>query len=188
MKLDVGHVSLSSRRRCCEIVTARDTHACISSYTLESEVVGRGAPERRARSRRNPTLTDHALLTKPPARALVLEDDDVLAGLEDELEIPPPHRLVGPPAVDAPAIPRGGSRRKPAPRRPALHRPSRRHRARLVQSSRGTRIALLSGMRDHGATSTTVQTASSPGRGSDLPQPFPQPLSQAAAAGRTSSS
>ena len=35
-------------------------------------------------------------------------------------------------------------------------------RARLVQSSRGTRMARVSGMRDHGATSTTVQTASSP--------------------------
>ena len=35
-------------------------------------------------------------------------------------------------------------------------------RSRLVQSSRGTSIALASGIRDQGATSTTVHTASTP--------------------------
>src|SRR5204863_99358 len=35
-------------------------------------------------------------------------------------------------------------------------------RARLVQSSRGTKSARVSGIRDHGATSTTVQTEPEP--------------------------
>jgi hypothetical protein len=91
-----------------------------------------------------------------------VEDDDVLARFEHEIEVTPPQRLFRPPAIgDEPLLPN---------RRHADTADRHRHALRrldangtwLVQSSRGTRIALVSGMRDHGATSTTVQTASIP--------------------------
>src|SRR6185503_18095014 len=84
-------------------------------------------------------------LAVPTSPLLVLEDRHVLARREHDVEVAPPHGRVRPPAVDdAPLLARDA------------------HRSGLVQSSRGTRIALASGIRDHGATSTTVQIASIP--------------------------
>ena len=99
-------------------------------------------------------------LPEPPAARLVPEDHDVPPGLEHGLEVAPLDRLLRPPAVDhAPFLPQCGHAHPVHRRRhPVLADDERR--ARLVQSSRGTRIARVSGMRDHGATSTTVQTAS----------------------------
>ena len=102
-------------------------------------------------------------LAEPSAPLLVAEDDDVLARLEHELEVAPLDGLLGPPAVDhAPLL---ADDRHPEtihePRRPVESRLDER-RLRLVQSSRGTNSARASGIRDHGATSTTDATEPEP--------------------------
>src|SRR4026209_292138 len=101
-------------------------------------------------------------LAEPASPLLVLEDRHVLARREHDVEVAPPHGRVRPPAVDdAPLFAHWeGPPLLHRSRYPLLNRDA--HRSRLVQSSRGTRIALASGIRDHGATSTTVQTASIP--------------------------
>src|SRR3954454_10858294 len=92
-----------------------------------------------------------------------MEDDGVLARLEHDLEVAPDHGLLGPPAVEhAPFLAQGDDGLVVhLPRRAVEVRLDAR-RARLVQSSRGTNSARVSGMRDHGATSTTVQTEPEP--------------------------
>ena len=93
----------------------------------------------------------------------VVEDDGVLACLEHDLEVAPDDGLLRPPAVEhAPFLAEDGHRLVVhLPRRPVDVRLDPR-RTRLVQSSRGTKSARVSGMRDHGATSTTVQTEPEP--------------------------
>ena len=95
--------------------------------------------------------------------ALVAEDDGVLAALEHDLEVAAADRLLRPPAVDdAPLLADERDRLVvDLPRRSVEARLDER-RPRLVQSSRGTNSARVSGMRDHGATSTTVQTEPEP--------------------------
>ena len=102
-------------------------------------------------------------LAEPSAPLLVAEHDDVLARLEHELEVAPLDGLLGPPAVDhAPLL---ADDRHPEtihePRRSVESRLDER-RLRLVQSSRGTNSARASGIRDHGATSTTDATEPEP--------------------------
>ena len=84
-------------------------------------------------------------------------------GLEDDLEVAADHGLLRPPAVeDAPFLAQDCDRLVvDLPRRAVEVRLDAR-RARFVQSSRGTKSARVSGMRDQGATSTTVQTEPEP--------------------------
>src|SRR5215203_5670342 len=105
---------------------------------------------------------DSGFLAEPASPLLVLENRNVLARRENEVEVAPPHGRVGPPAVEHPPLLAHlqDTHLPDRSRQPFLDRDA--HGSRLVQSSRGTRIALASGMRDHGATSTTVQTASIP--------------------------
>ena len=104
-----------------------------------------------------------AALAEPSAPLLVAEHHDVLARLEHELEVAPLDGLLGPPTVDhAPLL---ADDRHPKtihePRRSVESRLDER-RLRLVQSSRGTNSARASGIRDHGATSTTDATEPEP--------------------------
>src|SRR5947207_14647594 len=103
-----------------------------------------------------------SLREPPPARAVV-EDDGVLAGLEHDLEVAAHDGRLRPPAVEhAPLFAQDRDRLMVhLPRRAVEVRLDAR-RARLVQSSRGTKSARVSGIRDHGATSTTVQTEPEP--------------------------
>src|SRR5581483_7369319 len=102
-------------------------------------------------------------LGEPRPRVAVVVDDGVLPRLEHEVEVPAVHRLLRPPAVDdAPLL---AERRDVLP----VHATRRAVGVRLhergpgrVQSSRGTSSARVSGMRDHGATSTTVETPPAP--------------------------
>src|SRR5918996_2456970 len=117
----------------------------------------KGHPERR-----RSTLTRLCLLAIPLAAELVAKDDDVAARVEHDLEVAPAHRLLCPPAVDdAPLLPYCGHA-DAIDRRWNFVLDHDENGGRLVQSSFGTRNAPVSGMRDHGATSTTVQTASAP--------------------------
>ena len=104
-----------------------------------------------------------AALAEPSAPLLVAEHNDVLAGLEHELEVAPLDGLLGPPAIEH--APLFADERDPEtvdePRRPVESRLDER-RLRLVQSSRGTNSARASGIRDHGATSTTDATEPEP--------------------------
>src|SRR3954467_3120135 len=128
-----------------------------SSDRLEVE----GGP-RRPREFQPATNSRLRLLAKPVSPLFVLEHGDGLPGREDDVEIPSPHGRVRPPTVDdTPLLTYlqhlcavDGSR--------ISSFDHDLHRSRLVQSSRGTRIARASGTRDHGATSTTVQIASMP--------------------------
>ena len=86
-----------------------------------------------------------------------------LAGLEDELEVASDDRLLRPPAVeDAPFLADHDDRLMVDLPGRAVEVGLDTRRARFVQSSRGTNSARASGMRDHGATSTTVQTEPEP--------------------------
>jgi hypothetical protein len=102
-------------------------------------------------------------LGEPTAALFVAVDDRVLTRLEHDLEVPPRNGLLGPPAVDdTPLL--ADERHRLAidvPRDPGARRDDER-RSRLVQSSRGTNSARASGIRDHGATSTTVLTEPAP--------------------------
>src|SRR5687768_2751223 len=98
-------------------------------------------------------------LAEPSSALLVAEDHRALPAVEHDLEIAAMDRVLRPPAVDdSPFL---ADERDPLPihstRRPVSPDLDDR-RARLVYSSRGTNSARDSGMRDHGATSTTVQT------------------------------
>jgi hypothetical protein len=94
---------------------------------------------------------------------VVVEDDDVLAALEDDVEVAAIDRLLRPPAVEhAPLLPDQLDRETvDETRRPVCLRLDEGG-SRLIQSSRGTKRARASGIRDHGATSTTVATAPPP--------------------------
>src|SRR5439155_23274475 len=102
-------------------------------------------------------------LAEPALGFLVAVDDCVLPAFEDDVEVAPVNGLLGPPAIDdAPFL--TDERDRPAvdlPRRPVETRLDER-RPGSVQSSRATSSARCSGMRDQGATSTTVHTPPSP--------------------------
>ena len=97
-----------------------------------------------------------------PASAVAV-DDGVLTRLEDEVEVAAVDGLVRPPAVDDPPFLADARDALPvhAVRDPVAVRLDER-RAGRVQSSRGTSNARASGMRDHGATSTTIETPPAP--------------------------
>jgi hypothetical protein len=95
-----------------------------------------------------------------------MEDDGVLARFEDEFEIAADDRFLRPPAVDdAPLFAEERDRLVvDLDGEPARVRLDAR-RARGIEtrySSLGTSSARDSGTRDHGATSTTVQTEPEP--------------------------
>ena len=94
---------------------------------------------------------------------VVVEDDDVLAALEYNVEVAAVDGLLGPPAVDDPPLLSDQLDRQTIDktRRPVCSRLDEGG-ARLIQSSRGTNSARASGIRDHGATSTTLATAPPP--------------------------
>ena len=97
---------------------------------------------------------------------VVVKDDDVLAALEHDVEVAAVDRLLGPPAVeDAPLLADQLDRQAiDETRRPVCSRLDEGG-ARLIESpysSRGTKSARASGIRDHGATSTTLATAPPP--------------------------
>src|SRR5581483_2002545 len=97
------------------------------------------------------------------AHLLVVEDDRVLAPREDDIEVATADRILRPPPVDhAPFLADQGHRRTVHPPRRAVHMSLNQDALRRVQSSRGTSNARCSGRRDHGATSTTVQTDPDP--------------------------
>src|SRR5262245_26365484 len=102
-------------------------------------------------------------LGEPDAAVAVSVDDGVLAALEDDVEVAAVDGLVRPPAVDDAPFLADGRDALPVHRLrdPVAVRLDER-RARLVQSSRGTSRARASGMRDHGATSTTIETPPAP--------------------------
>src|SRR6266571_357369 len=129
-----------------------------------------------------------AALREPLPAGAVVEDHGVLAGLKHDLEIAPRHRLVGPPAVEyAPLFPHeGDGLMVDLPRRPVEVRFDA-SRARFVQSSRGTKSARVSGIRDHGATSTTVQTEPEPVLARTWRRPSLRRLRSSAPAARSSS-
>jgi hypothetical protein len=100
-----------------------------------------------------------------------VEDDGVLSRFQDDVEIPAVDRLFGPPPVDhAPLL--AHERDRPAVDLPGGPVEVRLDdgRLRLVQapggasaySSLGTNMARVSGIRDQGATSTTVATEPGP--------------------------
>jgi hypothetical protein len=93
---------------------------------------------------------------------VVVEDDDVLAALEDDVEVAPVDRLLGPPAVeDAPLLPDQLDREAIDETRRPVCLWLDQGGARLIEpaySSRGTNSARASGILDHGATSTTLAT------------------------------
>ena len=92
-----------------------------------------------------------------------MEDDGVLAALEHDLEIAAQHRLLRPPAVEhAPLLAQHRDVLMVDLAGDAVEASLDARGARRVQSSRGTNSARVSGIRDQGATSTTVQTEPGP--------------------------
>src|SRR5581483_11688473 len=90
-------------------------------------------------------------------------DDGVLSRFEHEVEVAAVDGLVGPPAVDdAPLFAHGADVLAVHAARRAVGVCLDERRSGCVQSSRGTSSARASGMRDHGATSTTVETPPAP--------------------------
>src|SRR5690348_11400680 len=129
-----------------------------------------------------------AALREPAAPLLVSEDDGVLAAFEDDLEVAAVDRLLRPPAVDdAPLL----AHDRDALVVHALRRPVERllhpRGNRLVYSSRGTSSARASGIRDHGATSTTVQTEPEPVLARTWRSPSRRRVRSSAPAARSSS-
>src|SRR5262249_13392869 len=119
----------------------------------------------------------------------VVEDDAVLARLQDEVEVAPVDRLLGPPAVyDAPFLAHHRDARPVDCPWDAVEVGLDERRPRGVQSSRGTSSARCSGIRDHGATSTTVQIAPWPALARTWRRPSRRRTSSSAPSGRTSSS
>src|ERR1700749_4007027 len=102
-------------------------------------------------------------LREPALGLAVAIDDGVLARLQHQVEIAPVDGLVRPPAVDDPPF-LAHALDAPAvhPLRDAVAVRFDERRRRLVQSSRGTSSARASGMRDHGATSITIETPPAP--------------------------
>src|SRR5581483_11840997 len=106
---------------------------------------------------------DSRALREPRSVLLVAVDDRVLAALQHDFEVAAVDRLVGPPAVDdAPLL--AHDRDAGAVHEPRHTRSVRfdERRPGCVQSSRGTSSARASGIRDHGATSTTDETPPAP--------------------------
>src|SRR5439155_2504434 len=99
-----------------------------------------------------------------PARAfLVAEDDRVLPGVEHEVEVAPDEWFLRPPAIDhAPFLAHDCNVVAVHEPRHAGARGLDERRSRRIQSSRGTNSARDSGIRDQGATSTTVLTEPEP--------------------------
>ena len=134
-------------------------------------------------------LRDHApALGEPRPGLLVAVDARVLARLEHDVEVAAVDRLLRPPAVDdAPFLAHDRDRlavdahRRPVQRRLDQRRP---RRIQSCYSSRGTNSARASGIRDHGATSTTAQTEPDPVLRTHLTQPFPEPPAELLAGGR----
>jgi len=92
-----------------------------------------------------------------------VEDDGVLAALEHDLEVAAQHRLLRPPAIEhAPLLAEDGHGLMVHLEGRTVDPSLDARRARRVQSSRGTNSARVSGIRDQGATSTTVQTEPEP--------------------------
>ena len=92
-----------------------------------------------------------------------MEDDGVLAAFEHDLEIAAQQRLLGPPAVEhTPLLAQHGDRQMVDLARRSVDARFDARGARLVQSSRGTNSARVSGILDQGATSTTLQTEPEP--------------------------
>ena len=92
-----------------------------------------------------------------------MEDAGVLAALEHDLEIAAQHRLLRPPAVEhTPLLAQHGDRQMVDLARRSVDARFDARGARLVQSSRGTNSARVSGILDQGATSTTLQTEPAP--------------------------
>lgn len=97
---------------------------------------------------------------------VVVEDDNVLATLEHDVEVAAVDGLLRPPAVDDAPLLADQLDRKAIDEmwRPVGLRLDEGG-ARLIEppySSRGTNSARASGIRDHGATSTTLATAPPP--------------------------
>ena len=104
-----------------------------------------------------------APLAEPAAVLVVVEDDDVLATLEDDVEVASIDGFLRPPAVDdAPLFADQFDRQAIDETRRPIGFWLDEGGAWLVQSSRGTNSARASGIRDHGATSTTLATAPPP--------------------------
>src|SRR4051812_5074707 len=92
-------------------------------------------------------------LREPRRALLVAEDDRLLARLQHDVEVAARHGLVGPPAVDdAPLLAQQRDALAVDAARDAVRVLLDERGPRLVQSSRGTSSARVSGMRDHGAT------------------------------------
>ena len=124
---------------------------------------GTGWPRRFFGSARASGPSADTRLREPAAASLVEEDDSVLARLEHHVEVPAPDGVTRPPPLGhSPLLAHARHRHTVHRRRYLVARRPDDDRTRLVQSSRGTSSARVSGTRDHGATSTTVQTASIP--------------------------
>ena len=137
--------------------------------TSRASLLGRAWHRRHVPSTASRSGTDSATragcTTAPPRRRgrTVAKHHGVLARLEDDVEVPPLHRLLRPPAVDdAPLLPHDGDVLPVDPARRAVGMPLDEGGPGRVQSSRGTSRARASGIRDHGATSTTVETPPAP--------------------------
>src|SRR3954470_15356415 len=145
----------------CSIPSGTRTNCtAISSRSISWNSVMRRAPSLLAQVLRT------ALCIPASARAVV-EDDGVLSALEHELEVPADDGILRPPAVDdAPFLPdeRDGSvvHLERPPVRVGLDARRPRRVEACGYSSFGTSSARLSGTRDQGATSTTVQTEPDP--------------------------
>ena len=104
-----------------------------------------------------------AALAEPAPLLLIAEDNGVLAGLEHDLEVAPIDGILRPPAVDdAPLLADEGHALAVHAGRGTVDPGLDEGGPRLIYSSRATSSARCSGIRDQGATSTTVQTAPPP--------------------------
>src|SRR5262249_13924700 len=122
----------------------------------------------------------------------VMEDDGVLAGLEDELEVAADDRFLRPPAVDhAPFLAHERDRLMIDLARTTARVRLDARRPRRVEpggySSFGTSSPPDSGIRDHGATSTTVQTEREPVLARTWRRPSRRRVRSSAPAARSSS-
>src|SRR5438309_809214 len=102
-------------------------------------------------------LGNHRVLAELP------EYETIVLSYDTDFEVAPEHGLLRPPAVEhAPLLTHERDRLVVDPLRRAVEARLDPCGPRLVQSSRGTNSARVSGIRDHGATSTTVQTEPEP--------------------------
>src|SRR5215211_6444584 len=129
--------------------------AVASTSTSTSWSASASSTRRRTHATTSTRSESSRTLRKPARPLLVAEDDDVLAGVEHEVEVAARDRLLRPPAVDdAPLLAQKRDRLTVDEPRHARTRRDDERGSRLVQSSRGTKSARASGIRDHGATST----------------------------------